>query len=79
MTGLHQLRADVRAFLDAECEAGGFVPRADNWLAGWDEAFTGRLAELADALDTDDAAVVLGFLEAATEVLHDYAQHDRED
>ncbi|HEX7354438.1 MAG TPA: acyl-CoA dehydrogenase family protein [Mycobacteriales bacterium] len=42
---LAELRTDVRSFLAAELAAGGFVPRCDNWLAGWDEAFSGRLAE----------------------------------
>ncbi|MGH3745205.1 MAG: acyl-CoA dehydrogenase family protein, partial [Mycobacteriales bacterium] len=42
--GLHALRADVRGFLAEELAAGAFTPRCDNWLAGWDEAFTGRLA-----------------------------------
>jgi alkylation response protein AidB-like acyl-CoA dehydrogenase len=39
------LRADVRAFLADEVAAGAFTPRCDNWLAGWDEPFTGRLAD----------------------------------
>ncbi len=41
-TGL--LRAEVRAFLAEEREAGRFVPACDAWLSGWDEAFSRRLA-----------------------------------
>jgi acyl-CoA dehydrogenase len=39
------LRAEVRAFLAEELAAGRYVPRCDAWLAGWDEAFSRRLAE----------------------------------
>jgi acyl-CoA dehydrogenase len=42
---LDGLRRDVRAFLDAEIAAGRIVPHADNWLAGWDPAFSRRLGE----------------------------------
>lgn len=42
---VHALRADVRAFLRQERAAGRFEPRADAWLAGWDEEFSARLAE----------------------------------
>lgn len=38
------LRQQVRAFLREELAGGGFVPRADCWLSGWDEEFTKRLA-----------------------------------
>jgi acyl-CoA dehydrogenase len=38
------LRAEVRAFLAEEREAGRFVPACDAWLSGWDEAFSRRLA-----------------------------------
>src|SRR5262245_27515208 len=37
-------RGQIRAFLDAERRAGGFVARCDAWLSGWDSAFTRRLA-----------------------------------
>ncbi|MCK0438892.1 acyl-CoA dehydrogenase family protein [Gordonia alkaliphila] len=39
------LRAQVRAFLDAEIAAGTIAPTADSWLTGWDTEFTRRLAE----------------------------------
>ncbi|MCW2607978.1 MAG: acyl-CoA dehydrogenase [Frankiales bacterium] len=42
---VQQLRRDVRAFLAEEREAGRYTPRVDAWLAGWDEAFSKRLAE----------------------------------
>ncbi|MBO2458677.1 acyl-CoA dehydrogenase family protein [Actinomadura sp. LCR2-06] len=42
---LDELRRDVRAFLAAETAAGRIVPHADNWLAGWDPAFSRRLGE----------------------------------
>jgi acyl-CoA dehydrogenase len=38
-----RLRIEVRAFLAEERVAGRFTPRADAWLAGWDEAFSRRL------------------------------------
>jgi len=38
------LRAEVRAFLREEVAAGGFIPCCDAWHAGWDAAFTRRLA-----------------------------------
>jgi acyl-CoA dehydrogenase len=37
------LREEVRAFLDEERIAGGFVPRVDSWISGWDEDFSRRL------------------------------------
>lgn len=42
---LAALRAEVRAFLDAERASGAWTPRADVWLSGWDEGFSRRLAE----------------------------------
>jgi alkylation response protein AidB-like acyl-CoA dehydrogenase len=45
LAGLARLRAEVRDFLRGERAAGGYTPRADAWLAGWDEAFSRRLAE----------------------------------
>jgi alkylation response protein AidB-like acyl-CoA dehydrogenase len=39
------LREGVRRFLDDELSRGGFVPRCDGWLAGWDPAFSRRLGE----------------------------------
>lgn len=39
------LRLEVRAFLADELAAGRFTPRADAWLAGWDESFSRRLGE----------------------------------
>lgn len=42
---LDELRRDVRAFLAEEIAAGRIVPHADNWLAGWDPAFSRRLGE----------------------------------
>ncbi|MWA00698.1 acyl-CoA dehydrogenase [Actinomadura sp. LD22] len=42
---LDDLRRDVRAFLAEEIAAGRIVPHADNWLAGWDPAFSRRLGE----------------------------------
>lgn len=38
-----ELRAEVRAFLASEREAGAWSPRADVWLSGWDERFTKEL------------------------------------
>lgn len=38
------LRLRVRTLLDVEQRAGAFRPACDAWLAGWDEAFTARLA-----------------------------------
>jgi len=40
---LHALRRDVRAFLAGETAAGRLVPHCDQWLAGWDPAFSRRL------------------------------------
>ncbi|MER6810445.1 acyl-CoA dehydrogenase family protein [Spirillospora sp. NPDC000708] len=42
---LDELRRDVRAFLAEETAAGRIAPHADNWLAGWDPAFSRRLGE----------------------------------
>ena len=42
-TASERLRHDVRSFLDAERAAGGFVPRVDSWIAGWDEGFSRKL------------------------------------
>lgn len=39
------LRGEVRTFLTGELAAGRFTPRCDSWLAGWDAAFSRRLAE----------------------------------
>lgn len=39
------LRAEVRAFLAEEIEAGRLTPWIDTWLTRWDEDFTRRLAE----------------------------------
>jgi alkylation response protein AidB-like acyl-CoA dehydrogenase len=39
-----ELRAEVRAFLAGERQAGRFVPACDAWLSGWDEGFSRRLA-----------------------------------
>ena len=43
--GAAELRSQVRGFLSAERTAGRFVPACDAWLSGWDESFSGRLAE----------------------------------
>jgi len=37
------LRRDVRDFLAAERSTGGFVPRVDSWISGWDEGFSRKL------------------------------------
>jgi acyl-CoA dehydrogenase len=37
------LRGEIRAFLDDERRAGGFTPRCDSWLSGWDEDFSRKL------------------------------------
>lgn len=37
------LRRQVRAFLAEELTEGRFTPRADAWLAGWDEQLSRRL------------------------------------
>ncbi|MFL0579910.1 acyl-CoA dehydrogenase family protein [Dietzia sp. 179-F 9C3 NHS] len=42
---MRALRAEVRAFLAAEIEAGTLTPWIDAWLTRWDEDFTRRLAE----------------------------------
>jgi acyl-CoA dehydrogenase len=38
-----RLRHDVRDFLDGERAEGGFVPRVDSWISGWDEEFSRKL------------------------------------
>src|SRR5690348_3284462 len=40
-----ELRAEVRAFLDAELKGRRFTPRVDSWLSGWDRSFSRRLAQ----------------------------------
>jgi len=40
-----EVRAEVRAFLDAERAAGSYLPRCDSWLAGFDPGFSQRLAD----------------------------------
>jgi alkylation response protein AidB-like acyl-CoA dehydrogenase len=40
---LHALRREVRAFLAEETAAGRLAPHCDQWLAGWDPAFSRRL------------------------------------
>ena len=42
---LMKLRHDVRAFLRDEIADGRITPHCDQWLAGWDPAFSRRLAE----------------------------------
>jgi len=42
---LVELRLEVRAFLLEEITAGRITPHCDQWLAGWDPAFSRRLAE----------------------------------
>ncbi len=42
-SGSEDLRHDVRAFLTAERAAGGFIPRVDSWISGWDEEFSRKL------------------------------------
>lgn len=39
------LRREVRAFLAEEIATGRITPHCDNWLAGWDPAFSRRLGE----------------------------------
>jgi alkylation response protein AidB-like acyl-CoA dehydrogenase len=39
------LRTDVRAFLADQRASGGYVPRVDSWISGWDPGFSRRLAE----------------------------------
>ncbi|GLZ53720.1 acyl-CoA dehydrogenase family protein [Actinomycetospora sp. NBRC 106378] len=43
--GAEELRAEVRAFLDAERARGTVLDRPDSWFAGWDRDFSRRLAE----------------------------------
>ncbi|MDL4775259.1 acyl-CoA dehydrogenase family protein [Actinomadura xylanilytica] len=42
---LDVLRADVRAFLAEELSAGRIASHCDQWLGGWDHAFSRRLGE----------------------------------
>jgi acyl-CoA dehydrogenase len=42
---LVELRHKVRAFLRDEIAEGRIAPHCDQWLAGWDPGFSGRLAE----------------------------------
>ncbi|WGX96946.1 acyl-CoA dehydrogenase family protein [Nocardioides sp. L-11A] len=42
---LDRLRAQVRAFLAQEVSSGRITTRCDQWLGGWDEAFSRRLGE----------------------------------
>ncbi|MBO9524109.1 MAG: acyl-CoA dehydrogenase family protein [Nocardioidaceae bacterium] len=42
---LEGLRQEVRAFLDEELAAGRFSTHCDQWLGGWDAAFSRRLGE----------------------------------
>ncbi|MFV9455671.1 acyl-CoA dehydrogenase family protein [Rhodococcus sp. NM-2] len=42
---MNALRAEVRAFLAEEVDAGRLIPWIDTWLTRWDEDFTRRLAE----------------------------------
>ncbi|MER6176952.1 acyl-CoA dehydrogenase family protein [Streptosporangium sp. NPDC001681] len=39
----HDLRCEVREFLAEELTSGGFTPRCDSWLAGFDAQFSRRL------------------------------------
>ncbi|MCC3772003.1 acyl-CoA dehydrogenase family protein [Streptomyces sp. UNOC14_S4] len=60
------LRAEVRAFLDEERDRGTVLGRPDSWLAGWDPAFSRRLAErgwVGMALPTEYGGAGRGFLE----------------
>jgi alkylation response protein AidB-like acyl-CoA dehydrogenase len=40
---LGELRHEVREFLADDIRKGGFKPHCDQWLGGWDEAFSRRL------------------------------------
>lgn len=40
-----RLRGEVRAFLHEQADAGEFVPRCDNWMSGFDPAFSARLGD----------------------------------
>jgi alkylation response protein AidB-like acyl-CoA dehydrogenase len=42
-TASKALRAEVRAFLDEERRAGGFMPDVDTWLGNFDPAFSAKL------------------------------------
>ncbi|MER6048025.1 acyl-CoA dehydrogenase family protein [Streptomyces sp. NPDC001793] len=60
------LRAEVRAFLDEERARGTVLDRPDSWLAGWDPAFSRRLAErgwVGMALPAEYGGAGRGFLE----------------
>jgi len=41
--GREALRHEVRGFLTTDRAAGGFVPRVDSWISGWDEGFSRKL------------------------------------
>ncbi|BCI87190.1 hypothetical protein NIIDMKKI_23960 [Mycobacterium kansasii] len=43
-SGTDALRAEVRAFLAEQLDAGAFTPSVDAWLTQWDEQFTAALA-----------------------------------
>ncbi|MFD7015809.1 acyl-CoA dehydrogenase family protein [Streptomyces sp. NPDC059928] len=61
-----RLRLEVRDFLDKERARGTVLGRPDSWLAGWDPAFTRRLAErgwVGMALPTEYGGAGRGFLE----------------
>lgn len=40
-----RLREQVRAHLAGELASGGFEPRVDSWMTGWDRDFSRRLAQ----------------------------------
>lgn len=42
-TALRRVRDEVRAFLREELAAGSFTPAPDNWMSGFDPAFSARL------------------------------------
>ncbi len=42
-SGSEELRHEIRAFLASERAAGGFLPRVDSWISGWDEDFSRKL------------------------------------
>ncbi|MCZ4548862.1 acyl-CoA dehydrogenase family protein [Gordonia rubripertincta] len=41
----NRLRGEVRAFLQQQADSGEFVPRCDNWMSGFDPAFSARLGD----------------------------------
>jgi acyl-CoA dehydrogenase len=41
--GSEALREEVRGFLAQQRSVGGFVPRVDSWISGWDEEFSREL------------------------------------